>query len=377
MPMSSSAACRRAALVVSGLAAVCRPAAAADTDFVKAAQAHGGFGTFLSLVSRAGLADTLGAAPVTVFMPTDGAFSRLPAAQRTSIDALSPEGLKVLLGRFVFSGTAMASNDVDKTITSENGTVFDVTWYVGRLSLRDHRAPATGRLAYVVQGDIPAGPGVIEAVDAVLMPAAPAVAVPSASAVPGTLAPTLVPAPASAMPAPGATASAVPGTPAPTPVPAAAPATPASGATASAIPGTPVPTPVPPPAAMAEQQAPKPGAGSQIAASAPSPAMPGAVAPVVAAPAAPEVSIAAAGLRGWPLKVSGNGSTGKVNGVMIGLPDGRVTGLSAHFGGFLGFGGRNVFVSWSRVTPDAKAHVLRAHMTAAEFAAAPAVPPKP
>lgn len=343
----SSAACRRAALVVSGLAALCRPAAAADTDFVKAAQMHGGFGTFLSLVSRAGLADTLGAVPVTAFVPTDGAFSRLPAAQRRSIDALSPDGAKDFVGRFVFPG-ALASNDIDKTITSENGTVFDVTWYVGRLSLRDHRGPATGRLAYVVEGDIPAGPGVIDAVDAALMPAAlaqPAAIAPGASAVPGTPAPTPVPAPASV-----------------------ARPTPASDTTASAVPGPPAPTPVPPPATVATPRTPMPGAGLQIAAAA---------APVMAAPARPEVSVAAAGLRGWPLKVSGNGSTGKVNGVMIGLPDGRITGLSAHFGGFLGFGGRNVFVPWDRVTPDAKAHVLRARMTAAEFAAAPAVPPKP
>ncbi len=110
----------------------------------------------------------------------------------------------------------------------------------------------------------------------------------------------------------------------------------------SAAPGTPAPTPIPVPASA-----------------------PAAVAP------------AAAGLRGWPLKVSGNGSTGKVNGVMVGLPDGRVTGLTAHFGGFLGLGGRNVFVSWDRVTPDIKGHVLRARMTAAEFTAAPAGTPKP
>lgn len=89
------------------------------------------------------------------------------------------------------------------------------------------------------------------------------------------------------------------------------------------------------------------------------------------------MSVAAAGLRGWPLKVSSNGSTGKVDGVLVGLPDGRLTGVTAHFGGFLGFDGRNVFVPWDRVTPDAKAHVLRARMTAAEFAAAPATAPKP
>lgn len=184
--LPSFAACRRAFLVAVGVLALCRPAAAAGgTDIVKAALAHGGFKAFVGLVSRAGLADTLGQSPVTVFMPTDAAFARLSAAQRKTIADLPPDRVKDFVGRFVFPGTAMASNDVDKTITSENGTTFDVTWYKGRLSLRDDRDPATSRLAYVVQGDIPAGAGVIDAVDAVLMLAATGgLAIPIAAKVP-------------------------------------------------------------------------------------------------------------------------------------------------------------------------------------------------
>ena len=152
-------ACRSSFLSVIGFIALCGPAAAdGKTDFVKAALAHGGFKEFVGLVSRAGLADTLGASPVTVFMPTDAAFARLSAAQRKSIADLAPDGVKAFVGRFVFPGSAMTSNDVNKTITSENGTTFEVTWYQGRLSLRDHRGPATSVLAYVVDGDIPAGP---------------------------------------------------------------------------------------------------------------------------------------------------------------------------------------------------------------------------
>ena len=368
MPFVSLIPCRRASLAVLGAIALCGPAAAAgETDFVKAALAHGGFKAFVGLVSRAGLADTLGSSPVTVFMPTDAAFARLSPVQRKSIADLSPDGVRTFVGRFVFPGTAMASNDIDKTLTSANGTTFDVTWYQGRLSLRDHRGPATGRLAFVVDGDIPAGPGMIDAVDAVLMPATSGgMAVPVAAA----------PADPASHPTPEASAEARA---------LAAPTAPASDA--SKVPATPAPTPVaaPPPAETATA-APVPADATRPAVRTPTSAVPAPMVvvapPVVVAPVAavlpkPEVSVAAAGLRGWPLKVSGNGSTGKVNGVMVGLPDGRVTGLTAHFGGFLGFGGRNIFVPWARVTPDAKAHVLRVHMTAAEFSSAPASPPEP
>lgn len=368
----SSIACRPISLAVLGLLAF-NGSAAAETDFVKAALAHGGFEAFVGLVSRAGLADTLGATPATVFMPTDAAFARLSAAQRTSIADLSPDGVRAFLGRFVFLGTAMTSNDVDKAITSENGTTFDVTCYQGRLSLRDHRDPAMSQLAFVVDGDIPAGPGMIDAVDAVLMSAASGgLAMPVAGVA-------AVPSAGSELEAPAKTqasgASMVPATPAPPPVPVPSTAT---------VAASPAPVAVsPPPRSVTSSAAPAPTLpqAAQVSVSAvPAPLVvvaPPAATPATTVPTPLRISVAAAGLRGWPLKVSGNGSTGKVNSVIVGLPDGRVTGLTAHFGGFQGLGGRNLFVPWERVTPDAKAHMLRARMTAAEFSSAPATPPKP
>ena len=214
----------------------------------------------------------------------------------------------------------------------------------------------------------------IDAVNAVLMPVATGgMAVPVTAAAPADALSTL-PVPATPMhgTAQGTGLSTVPGTPALTPVPL-----PSAGMTASPVPVESAaaappsrPTNVAAPPAPAPASAPAPTA--VVAAPAPASA-----APAPAVPAKLEVSVAAAALRGWPLKVSGSGSTGKVNGVMVGLPDGHVTGLTAHFGGFLGFGGRNIFVPWDRVTPDAKAHLLRAKMTAAESAAAPAGPAKP
>lgn len=362
---------RSAALVSIGVLAVVRPAAA-ETGFVATALAQGDFKDFVSLVSRADLADTLGAGPVTVFMPTDTAFARLTAAQRKMIADLSPEGVRDFVQRFVFPGMAMASNDLDQTITAQSGASYDVTWYKGRLSLRDHLGPAKSRLAYVVGGDIPAGAGVIDAIDTVLMPAA--------NGTPGQAAglPTRAGSgTAPAMPSDGG-AKPVAGLSLPTTEKAPAPSARATATTVAEpadVTTVVVKPQIPVASAPAQPTAPLPlGASSGEVAVMTTPVSP------PAAPALfpkPKIDVATAGLHGWPLKVSGNGSTGRVDSIIVGLPGGRVTGLRAHFGGFLGFGGRTVFVPWDRVTPDTMAHVLRARMTKAEFAAAPASAPKP
>ena len=373
MPLrSSSSALRGVVLASTGVLAMFRPAAAAETDFVTAALAHGGFKAFVGLVSQAGLADTLGAGPVTVFMPTDGAFARLTAAQRKVIADLSPEGARNFVRRFVFPGTAMASNDLDQTITAQSGVTYDVTWYKGRLSLRDHFSPAKGRLAYVVGGDIPAGAGVIDALDTVLLPSSDRT--PSAEA--GT--PTHS--------GPG-TATAVASDPGSNPVadvsvrtPEKAPAPTPSATVTTVTKPTDVTTVVVEPRVSVTAATAQPAASPQPQVS--SGGVEASVRPTTLATTStpmpkPEIDVATAGLRGWPLKISGNGSTGTINRIIVGLPDGRITGVTAHFGGFLGFGGRTVFVPWGRVTPDLTKHVLRAHMTKAEFASASASGPKP
>lgn len=96
---------RSVAVAAIAILAASSPAFADETAFVKAAMAHGGFKAFVDLVSRASLTDTLGAGPVTVFMPTDAAFARLSAAQRRSIADLSPDGVRDFVHRFVFPST--------------------------------------------------------------------------------------------------------------------------------------------------------------------------------------------------------------------------------------------------------------------------------
>ena len=133
-------------------------AAPSHTTFVEAATRAGTFQTFLGLVDRAQAADRLNAEAATVFMPTDAAFMHLASAQRDAIAALSPDDAKRFVSHFVVPGIALKSNNIDQDITAEDGTSYNVTWFKGRLSLRDHRGPATGHLAFVINGDKPCRP---------------------------------------------------------------------------------------------------------------------------------------------------------------------------------------------------------------------------
>ncbi len=338
------------------------PVQAADSPatFVQATTRAGMFKTFLGLIDKAQDVDRLNAGPVTVFMPTDGAFAHLTPAQRDAIAALSPDDAKRFVSHFVVPRVALKSNNIDQDITAEDGTSYNVTWFMGRLSLRDHRGPAIGPLAFVVDGDNPAGPGVIDAVDHVLMPAfldrpAPAdLPVPVSAASPPAPVPSPVP-PPSSPPAPSVTA------PAPAPAITAPPTPPASTSASSTPPGD-ATVPEPKPAPPAPQ---------------PTPTLPPATSAVITAPAKPDINITTGNLRGWPVRMSGNGPSGKVDRVVVGIPSGRVTGLTATFGGFLGFGGKRVFIAWPLVTVDPQGKAIRVRMTADDLKSAPSNPPAP
>ncbi len=128
------------------------------------------FKTFIGVIGKAKAEDSLNSGPVTVFMPTDRAFALLTQAQRDAILALSPDDARNFINHFIIPGVALETNDIDPDITAVDGTSYNVTWYQGRLSLRDHQGPAKGKLAFVVNGDNPAGQGVLNAIDAVLLP---------------------------------------------------------------------------------------------------------------------------------------------------------------------------------------------------------------
>ena len=99
------------------------PAHAQDTpNLVETAQAAGQFTTLVSLVERAGLAETLsGPGPFTVFAPTDKAFAKVP---KRTLNALLKDKakLRAVLLYHVAPGKLTAKKVVKKSsIKTVNG----------------------------------------------------------------------------------------------------------------------------------------------------------------------------------------------------------------------------------------------------------------
>jgi transforming growth factor-beta-induced protein len=138
-----------------------------DRNIVETAVAAGQFKTLASLLTKAGLADTLATGgPFTVFAPTDEAFAKVPKA---TLDALAenPAQLKSVLLYHVVSGRVAAADVVKlssaKTLEGRSLAikVVDGTVYIDG--------------AKVTTTDVMASNGVIHVIDSVLIPkAAPA-----------------------------------------------------------------------------------------------------------------------------------------------------------------------------------------------------------
>ena len=138
-------------------------------DIVATAMQAGKFKTLCAAVKAAGLASTLqGEGPFTVFAPTDEAFAKLPSGTVESL--LKPENkgkLVSLLTYHVVPGRVFS----DKAVAS--GTLKTVQGGEIAITLKDGKAMADK--AIIVRTDIDAANGVIHVIDAVLMPAEPAV----------------------------------------------------------------------------------------------------------------------------------------------------------------------------------------------------------
>ena len=139
----------------------------ADQNIVQTAIAAGQFNTLASLLTKAGLVDTLSTGgPFTVFAPTDAAFAKVPKA---TLDALAedPAQLKSVLLYHVVSGRVAAADVVKltsaKTLEGRSVAIktVDGSVYIDK--------------AKVTTPDVTASNGVIHVIDSVLIPkAAPA-----------------------------------------------------------------------------------------------------------------------------------------------------------------------------------------------------------
>ena len=139
-------------------------------DIVDVAAGAGSFNTLVAAVKAAGLVEALkGDGPLTVFAPTDDAFSALPEGTLDSL--LQPENkeqLKAILLYHVVSGKVMSA-DLKGTVNAETLEGSKVEIVVnGAWRQAERRITVNG--ANVVTADVAASNGVIHIIDAVLLP---------------------------------------------------------------------------------------------------------------------------------------------------------------------------------------------------------------
>lgn len=149
-----------AILVISGTSR----AAEHQKDIVETAAATGSFDTLVKAVQAAELFDALKAdGPLTVFAPTDEAFSKVPAETLAAL--LKPENkdqLRAVLTYHVVAGKVMAADVISlDSVETLNGE---------SVSIKVKNDTVTIDAARVVTADVAASNGVIHIIDTVLLP---------------------------------------------------------------------------------------------------------------------------------------------------------------------------------------------------------------
>jgi uncharacterized surface protein with fasciclin (FAS1) repeats len=149
-----------AVLAFSGCASMSQPKNIVDTT-----ASNPNFSTLAKLIGDAGLADTLsGAGPFTVFAPTNDAFAKVPAKTMSEL-AANKDRLRSVLTYHVVPGSVMAADVKPGNVKTVQGA---------NLPLSRSGSFVGVDQALVTQADIKATNGVIHAIDAVLIPPAPA-----------------------------------------------------------------------------------------------------------------------------------------------------------------------------------------------------------
>jgi uncharacterized surface protein with fasciclin (FAS1) repeats len=134
------------------------------SDILETAKHSGPLKTFVAAVEAAGLADMLkGTGPFTVFAPSDQAFESLPAGTLDGL--LKPENrteLVRILKNHVVSGELMSEGVRGKKFTRKSLAGVELT-IDGHDNIKVNKA-------HIVMADIGASNGVIQIIDAVVMP---------------------------------------------------------------------------------------------------------------------------------------------------------------------------------------------------------------
>jgi transforming growth factor-beta-induced protein len=133
-----------------------------EKDLVDTAVAAGSFTTLATLLTQAGLIETLkGDGPFTVFAPTDEAFKKVPAATLAALGA-DKEKLKAVLLYHVVPGKVKAADVVNLTSAkTAQGAEVKIAVVEGNVKVND---------ANVTAVDVMASNGVIHVIDTVILP---------------------------------------------------------------------------------------------------------------------------------------------------------------------------------------------------------------
>jgi uncharacterized surface protein with fasciclin (FAS1) repeats len=158
------------AAVTASLTLAAPSAIAADSmsiqgkDVLSVAKNKGHFNTLAKAIEAAGLADVLASqGPITLFAPTDEAFSKLPAAELEALlDPANKDKLVKLLTYHVVPGKAISENSMKRSseATTAEGSAVRFALVRGRVRVDEAR----------VTGDHDAANGVVYSIDRVLMP---------------------------------------------------------------------------------------------------------------------------------------------------------------------------------------------------------------
>jgi uncharacterized surface protein with fasciclin (FAS1) repeats len=133
-----------------------------EKNIVQTAIAAGQFTTLTSLLTKAGLADTLATGgPFTVFAPTDAAFAKVPKGTLAAL-AKHPAQLKAVLLYHVVAGS-VTSSDVVKLSSAK-------TLAGSSVLIKANKGGVFVNQAKVTKPDVMASNGVIHVIDKVLIP---------------------------------------------------------------------------------------------------------------------------------------------------------------------------------------------------------------
>ncbi|MBW3128580.1 fasciclin domain-containing protein [Hymenobacter profundi] len=125
--------------------------------------------TLMKAVKAAGLDDKArGTTKYTVFAPTDAAFNKLPSGKLDELlKPANKQQLAMLISYHVVPGSYLAANLKDgQTLTTVQGETLTVMRQGQSIMIKD----AKGNTANVVNTDVVASNGIVQSIDAVLMP---------------------------------------------------------------------------------------------------------------------------------------------------------------------------------------------------------------